>query len=64
MTPTLDHADSPTQGCACKPWTLCPECLGRLQRLRHDHQLQEWVEHWGNVERQTPKARPLLRVVR
>jgi hypothetical protein len=38
--------------------------MGKLQRHRHQSGLQEWISTWGNTPRPTPRARPLLRLVK
>lgn len=64
-TPTADLTDRPENAaCACLPWALCPGCVGKLQRLRHDWALQQWAENWGAREVKTERQRPQLRVVR
>lgn len=64
-TPTADLTDRPEESpCACKPWSLCAHCYGKLQRLRHDWAMQQWAEHWGNREVKTERKKPALRLVR
>jgi len=68
-TPTLDHfPDQPARGaCSCMPHSLCPQCMGKLQRMRHDWALKQWLETWGgDAPRPGPRpaGRPHLRLVR
>lgn len=64
MTPTIDLTDRPEPGCCCVPYKLCPSCMGKLQRLRHDWALRQWLESYGTREVRTERQRPQLRVVR
>mgnify|MGYP001612339836 FL=1 len=54
QTPTLDHTDPTPVACGCTPCRLCTLCMGRLQRVRYDYELRDWLERWGN--RPDPKA--------
>lgn len=66
QTPTLDHhQDHPEPGCGCHPQKLCSSCMGKLQRMRTEWALKEWLCKWDNPPPRapTPRARPLLRLV-
>lgn len=64
-TTTTDHADAPAPGaCPCKPWKLCPACMGRLQRFRHEAELQRFASEFGAAPRAAVRERPRLRLVK
>lgn len=64
-TPTLDHQESAPPGCGCHPQKLCSSCMGKLQRVRAEWALKEWIERWDHPPPRTRPARgvPLLRLV-
>lgn len=65
QTPTCDLTDRPEPtACSCLPWKLCPDCYGKLQKLRHDWAMQQWLETYGAREVKTERRKPQLRVVR
>lgn len=63
-TQTTDHHEPPAPGaCPCTPGAFCPECMGKLQRFRHEREIRQWLRQWDSVPRPAPSRRPLLRVV-
>ena len=63
LDPNVQH-DAPARGdCPCTPNGLCPSCMGKLQRMRHEWALSEWLRQWESVPRPAPKGRPALRLV-
>lgn len=64
LHPTTCHLDAPKPGaCPCTPGAICPECMGKLQRHRHDRAVLQWLREWDSVSRPAPRRRPLLRLV-
>ncbi len=58
-TPTVDHDQhrAPPGSCPCTPAKLCPECMGKLQRARHEWALKRWIDQWDHPP---PRDRALL----
>lgn len=64
-TPTLDHTErEPKGGCSCSAYVLCPTCYARLERLRADRDIYEWLERYGTAWVPVPVGKPRLRLVR
>jgi hypothetical protein len=64
-TPTIDHQDPAPGECGrCMAHRLCPACMGKLQRLRHDWAMDQWLANWGGTTpRPSKRGRPQLRLV-
>lgn len=70
-TPTVVHTDHhearPPGACQCTAGSFCPQCMGRLQRIRQQWVLKRWLAEWAQPQRPAAGSgcgRPALRLVR